>query len=128
MTWPYLGDSPNAIIRRVCHAYRATLQQCAPEECAELDRRMIGLGQKWVVPQLVTVDPDDWLTPAEAADYACIELDSIRQMRRRGRLTGRKVGKHWQYQAREIEAAFMGLRGRTGAKTDTMPTSTSAST
>lgn len=118
--WPYPGDSPNARIRRVAHAYRATLEVYAPLACRDLDQRMIGMGQQWVVPSMITVDPDQWLTPAQAADLLCVEVDSLRQLRRRGLLTGRRNGKHWEYQAREIESAFARPRGRNRSVTDTI--------
>lgn len=120
--WPYPGDSPNARARRVAHAYRATLETYAPLACQQLDNRMRDLGQHWVTPDHITIDPDQWLSPAQAADLMCVETDTIRQMRRRGILTGRKTGHHWQYQTREIEQAFAQPRERNRTVTDTMPT------
>lgn len=121
MTWPYPGDSPNARIRRVAHAYRAALERYAPRACAEIDALMRRLGQQWVVPGVLTHEPEEWVTPAEAADILCCDVDAIRQMRRRGVLKGRQVGKRWQYQVRELEKAYARPRGRNGTVTDTMP-------
>lgn len=120
MTWPYPGDSPNARIRKVAHAYRATLEAYAPLACQQLDERMRNMGQHWVVPSVITVDPDEWLSPAQAADLLCVEVDAIRKMRRRGVLKGRKDGNRWEYQAREVESAFTRPRGRNRAGTDTI--------
>lgn len=118
--WPYPGDSPNARIRRVAHAYRATLEMYAPLACRELDTRMRNMGQHWVVPHAITVEPDQWLTPAQAADLMCVEVDAIRQLRRRGVITGRRVDNRWQYQVREIENAFARPRSRNRTVTDTI--------
>lgn len=119
--WPYPGDSPAARARRVAQAYRATLDVYAPRACADLDARMRNLGQQWVVPGVVTYDPDEWVDPAKAAELACVEVDAIRQMRRRGVIRGRQVGKRWEYRVGEIEKAFMRPRSRNATVTDTIP-------
>lgn len=122
--WPFPGDSPAARARRVAQAYRAMLDHHAPRACADLDRRMRNMGQHWVVPGVVTqYDPEQWLSPAEAAELACVEVDAIRQMRRRGIIAGRRNGRQWEYQVREIESAFTRVRGRKATVTDTITNS-----
>lgn len=114
MTWPYPGDSALARARRVAHAYRARLHAADPQACAALDATMRGWGQGWVVPRVVTVDPGAWLTPAEAADLAVMSTDQLRILRARGRITGRRVGNRWEYQAADVIALSANPRQRNG--------------
>lgn len=120
--WPYPGDGPTARARRVAHAYRATLQNLVPKACQALDDRMRSMGQHWVVPHRVAIEPDEWVSAADAAQLACVKLDAIRQMRHRGRLTGRKLGGRWEYQVRDILNAFAKSRSRNRPVTDTLTT------
>lgn len=127
MTWPYPGDSPVARTRRVAIAYRAALEQTAPLSCAALDKLIGGeFGQTWVLPGFAGYEPDEWLSPADAAALACVEVDTIRQMRRRGVIHGRQYQGRWQYRAKEIVDAFAQPRSRNRAVTDTLPTSGSS--
>jgi hypothetical protein len=114
MSWPYPGDSPVARARRVAHAYRARLQTADPPACADLDATMRAWGQQWAVPRVLTVEPDAWVTASEAADLAAVSLGALRELRRRQRLTGRKVDGRWQYQVKEIVALGARKRARTG--------------
>lgn len=118
--WPYPGDGPTARARRVAHAYRALAERHIPRECGQLDAQMIDMGQRWVVPAVITFEPGEWLSAAQAADLMCVELAAIRQLRRRGLLAGEKVGDRWRYRAGDVERAFARPRGRTGTVTDTM--------
>jgi hypothetical protein len=113
MTWPYPGDSPLARARRIAHAYRARLRPADPEACAELDDLMARWGETWAVPTIDLHDLDAWLTPAEAADFACVRPAQLRDWRRRGRLTGRQ--RHdgtWEYQARDVLQLLANTRTR----------------
>ena len=116
MTWPYPGDSPIARARRVAHAYRARLHTVAPDVCAQLDAAMSEWGQHWVVPRVVSYDPDTWLSPAQAADLGGVEVDTVRQWRLRGRLKGRYKQGKWQYRAGDIVALTKHKRTRTSTK------------
>jgi len=120
MTWPYPGDGPAARARRVAQAYRSALEQAAPALCYTLDGQMRALGQTWIVPERMMFDPDEWLSPSQAADLACVEIPTIRQMRHRKVIKGRHNGKHWEYQVKEIMAAFARPRGRNRNVTDTL--------
>lgn len=112
--WPHPGDSPEARARRVAHAYRAKLDQIAPGECRQLDQMMSRWGQHWVTPRVLSADPDEWLSTADAADLAGVQPDTIGRMRRRGRLTGRQINaRKWEYQAAEIFDTFVRKRTRT---------------
>lgn len=102
--WPYPGDSPIARARRVAHAYRARLHDINTQACDEMDKRMRDWGQDWVIPRVVAYDPGEWLTPAEAADLAAVDTDTLRQLRRRGRLSGRRNGRSWEYRAADVLA------------------------
>ncbi len=105
MTWVYPGDSPLAAARRVAWAYRQRLNQVAPGDCEQLDELMRRLGQHWAVPRPLPHDPDEWVSATEAAELAAVQTDTIGNLRRSGRLTGRQTSTHrWQYQVREILA------------------------
>lgn len=124
MSWPFPGDSPVARARRVAHAYRASLEAVAPEVCADMDRMMRQFGQLWAVPGVLAYDdPDAWLTPADAAELVCVEVDTIRQMRRRGVLKGRYENGGWRYRAGDVLDCFARPRGRKTSVTDTLSTS-----
>jgi len=111
--WPYRGDSPNAKLRRVAHAYRARLARVAPDECAELDTIMRRLGQHWVIPRPVTTDPQAWVSAQDAAELAAVDAATIHRLRERGRLTGRRVGVRWEYRVADILALSGTTRTRT---------------
>lgn len=102
MTWPYPGDGPVARARRVAHAYRERLLAVNPDECARLDAAMAQWGQRWAMPRVVTVDVDDWLPLADAADLAMVAPATLRQWRRRGKLAGRRTDEGWEYKARDV--------------------------
>ena len=110
--WPWVGDSPMVIVRRVAGAYRARLAEVDEASCALLDEQMVKWGQGWVVVRLFTFDLDDWLSARDAAELACVQVRQIARLRRLGRLHGRRVGKRWQYQAREVLAVSTHARSR----------------
>lgn len=113
MTWPYPGDSPLARARRLTHAYRAALANADPDGCHDLDHRAREWGETWITPGVVLYDLDDWLTPTEAADIACVRPAQLREWRRRSRITGRqRTDGTWEYQARDILTLMAEVRRR----------------
>lgn len=82
--WPWPGDSVLDRARRVAREYRDALAATDPQRCAALDQRVVELGQPWIVPQPVTVGPDDLLTAEQLADYAQVGVRTINEWRRRG--------------------------------------------
>lgn len=113
MSWPYPGDAPIARARRVAHAYRAALYLANAQACAELDELMGQWEQGWVVPRVLTYQPDDWLTVADAADVAGVGKAMLRIWRRRGVLSGRQASDHrWTYRAGDVLALAAATRRR----------------
>jgi hypothetical protein len=111
--WPYPGDSPLARARRLAQAYRAALADTDPGACDQLDERARTWGETWIVPAVITHDLDDWLTPTQAADLACVDPAHLRTWRHRGRLTGRqRPDGGWEYQARDILELLTNRRRR----------------
>ena len=112
MTWPFPGDSPTARARRVALAYRARLLMLNPAACEALDAQMRNMGQRWVAPTIQAHRMDDWVPPRVAAELAAVELATLREWRRRGRLTGRKRDGRWEYQVRDVLALSTATRRR----------------
>ena len=86
--------------------YRAALSEADPVACATIDARMVGWGQGWVVVRLLPFRMDEWLTATEAAELASVPLAQIAKRRREGKLTGRRIGRRWQYRASDVVASF----------------------
>lgn len=102
--WPYPGDVPLVVARRVAWAYRQRLQQVAPDDCAQLDQVMTRLGQTWAAPGPAP-HPATWITATEAARLAAVGTGTIAALRRTGRLTGRQRKPHrWEYRTADILA------------------------
>jgi hypothetical protein len=113
MSWPHPGDSPVVIARRVAWAYRARLEKANPADCRDLDRIMSKLGQHWAVARPVTRRPDEWVPAREAAEIAAVSIDTIRNLRLAGRLTGRQVSeRQWEYQVANVIALSAAPRTR----------------
>lgn len=111
--WPYPGDSPLARARRIAQAYRARLDDVAPDYVADLDQRFVDWGETWIVPRLAIFDLDDWLTPGQAAELGGVDTATVRMWRARGRLRGhRDAAGHWIYLARDVIALISAPRTR----------------
>lgn len=82
--WPWPADTLTDRARRVARSYRDALQQHAPEACEQLDERTRKLGQAWIIPAILTVQPDDLLTRFQAADYCGVKAKTISEWRQRG--------------------------------------------
>lgn len=82
--WPWPADTPTDRARRIARSYRDALHAVDPDRCARLDAEATRLGQGWVVPQIVTVAPDDLLTRWQAAEFCQVRAKTITEWRRRG--------------------------------------------
>lgn len=82
--WPHEGDTPLQRARRIALAYRQHLKTANPDLCRAVDDMAAGFGEQWVLEQLVTVESDQLLTTAEAAELAGVDAETIRQWRKRG--------------------------------------------
>lgn len=81
----YLGDTELQRARRVAIAYRQHLRTANPGAAAALDDAVTAAGEGWwLVEQEVTVDPDDLLSTADAAQLASVRPGTVRQWRKRG--------------------------------------------
>lgn len=111
-TWPFPGDAPVTVARKIAAAYRQALHLHAPEVGAELDRTMVDWGQTWVVPRVRRFDLDDWIGVADAADIAGVRPDTIGDWRRRDRVIFRQVDGRYEYLVRSVYAASSNPRWR----------------
>lgn len=82
--WPWPGDSPLDRRSRVARTYRDALAEVAPERCAELDETARRFGQGWILPSLLTYQPEELLTAQEVAEMCNVQPDTVRQWRKRG--------------------------------------------
>lgn len=102
-SWPYPGDSPLVRARKVAQSYRAHLHAANPDVCAAVDDMVKAFGETWAVPRIVIHDRGALLTAAEAADYSCLSPAALRQLRRRGRLTGHQLDGCWYYRVTDLD-------------------------
>jgi len=110
--WPFPGDSPVAIARKVAQAYRNALRLNSRDFCNQIDEQMAAMGQLWVVPQVITASDDDFVDAEQAADLAGVKIDTIRQWRARGRLHGELTVNGWRYLVGDVRAVAEGIRTR----------------
>lgn len=114
--WPWRGDGPTAVGRKVALAYRAALWDVDPKTCRAIDVKMREWGQGWAVPRVHRADDDDWLAAWEAADLVSVHPDTVGDWRRSGRLvSGVDCEWHrgrWRYRAGSIRAMADNVRRR----------------
>jgi hypothetical protein len=77
--WPFPGDSPLKITRKVATVYREHLRLNGRPLCDVVDETMVAYGQLWIVPQVEHLDPTDDVTTAEAAALASVNPPTINQ-------------------------------------------------
>ncbi len=59
--------------------YRHHLNAANPQVCAVLDDTMRGYGEDWMLEREETIDPDQELTTAEAAELVRVPVERIRK-------------------------------------------------
>lgn len=77
--WPWPADTSLDIARRLLQSYRGALMNIDPEACRLIDVHAATVGQGWVAPKVETVDLDDLVVAADAADIAGVTVQVIRQ-------------------------------------------------
>jgi len=82
--WPHPGDTLLQRARRIAIAYRQHLHTANPQLCDALDDTARAYGEDWVCGGTLTVPEDQLLTTAEAAELAGVDIETIRQWRKRG--------------------------------------------
>lgn len=82
--WPHPGDTLLQRARRLLWAYREHLKAANPTLCAALDDAARAYGESWVCEEVLTVPDDRMLTTAEAAEYAGVDIETVRTWRKRG--------------------------------------------
>lgn len=89
--WPFAGDTLLDQARRVARSYRDALEQHAPDSCHSIDHKLAEWGVTWIAPQLVTIDPSEWVTVDVAADHTGLTAAAIyKWCGRDNRIEGRK--------------------------------------
>lgn len=123
MPWPFPGDSAVTRARKVALGYRqAALDPNPAGAVAVLDAKLLDWGEHWAVPRPDVYADEDRLTPAQAADLACVSVAHIRMLRRRGRLPGQPIngGRSYVYRAGDVYA-LLAVRRRGRSVSDTLP-------
>lgn len=82
--WPWPGDSPLDIARRVAQMYRRGWERIDPGGVALLDAQMAAAAQRWILPAVHTYEPTDLLTAELAADAMNVSRRTIYSWRERG--------------------------------------------
>jgi hypothetical protein len=77
--WPWPGDSPLRIARKIANVYREHLRLNSRPLCDAVDDTMVAYGQLWIVPQVEHLDPTADVTTAEAAVLASVNPPTIHQ-------------------------------------------------
>ena len=100
--WPFPKDPLPERLRWVARSYRAQLGSINPELCAQTDQLMTRLGQEWVTRDPSDVDPGEWVSARTAAHMLSVTMAHIAWLRREGKLSGRRIGRSWEYRARDV--------------------------
>lgn len=80
-----LGDTDLQRARGIARAYRQHLKTANPDVCVALDDAVTAAGEGWwLVEHEITVEPDDLVSTAGAAELANVGQGTIRQWRKRG--------------------------------------------
>jgi hypothetical protein len=105
--WPFPGDNALVRARKVAQMYRAALGLASPDMQRQCDDTAAGFGELWVAPRQVVYDDDDWLRPADAADFLCVSRSGLNMLRTRGRITGRwdEQAGMWRYRVADLRVA-----------------------
>lgn len=98
--WPWPGDTPLQRARRIALAYRQHLRAANRGVADALDATARSYGETWVYEQTVTVDRDDMVTTAQAAELAGVGVETIRQWRKRGYIS--RAGRREHLQVRGL--------------------------
>lgn len=92
--WPWPADTSLDIARRLLQSYRSALMNIDPEACRLIDVHATSLGQGWVAPKVETVNPDDLVVAADAADIAGVTPYVIRQWAYRQHIPRHRTAGH----------------------------------
>lgn len=80
-----LGDTDLQRARGIARAFRQHLRTANPEIAHTLDDAVVAAGEGWwLVEHEITVEPDDLVSTAAAAELANVGQGTIRQWRKRG--------------------------------------------
>lgn len=84
-TMPHLGDTALQRARSIARAYRQHLRTANRPAADAVDDAVEAAGEGWwIVEHEVTVEPDDLVGTAAAAQLANVNIGTVRQWRKRG--------------------------------------------
>lgn len=94
--WPHPGDTLLQKARRLAIAYRQHLNTTNPTLCAALDDAARAYGEDWICGDIITVPDEQLLTTADAAELVGVDIETIRQWRKRGYVSPTGAREHLQ--------------------------------
>jgi hypothetical protein len=109
--WPAPGDTATVSARKVARIYRTHLHTTSRTACDEIDRAMVAIGQRWVVPKIVTYDTETLVTVIDAAVIAGVQEETVRQWRNRGYIDRTGTRAHLQVRGLSPGGAMMFMVG-----------------
>jgi len=93
--------------RRIIDAYRICLMELDAKACNEVDDRVWGWGERWLVDER-PLDLDRLMTAQEIAERTGLQAHNVRDWARRNpdKITKVKCGGRALYRLREVMACF----------------------
>lgn len=85
--WPWPGDSELEKRERIARDYRNALHALDPAYCAQLDNAYRRLGQRWITPELATIDLTAVVPAWHLAEIIGVKPHVIYQWAHRGHIT-----------------------------------------
>lgn len=117
--WPWPGDAPVVRARKIAWAYRAALEEIAPDKVAELDARFRQWGERWPAP-VRHYEPHEMVTAEEAGDILALSGGAVSSLRVNGRIKGHydKPTRRFLYRVEDLHKLSSTLRRRKPSTTD----------
>lgn len=112
LAWPWPGDTELQRARRLANTLLYDLHKVAPEQAEARLAEVHAMGQTWLGWSTITHELDEWVDPGTAAQVGQVAVATIRQWRKRGKLTGVEEDNGWRYRVGDVLAAAAAARLR----------------
>lgn len=109
--WPVAGDTPLVAARKVASVYRTHLHTANRSMCDQIDAAMETIGQRWILPRLVTTEAETLVEVTEAAAITGVGEQTIWKWRTRGYIGRDGTRAHLQVRGLSEGGAMMFMVG-----------------